>query len=94
MHSDMIGKIEKARRYAEQPERIQFSEFKAVFNGGNNSHTIELNAGQWNCDCAFFSNWGTCAHVMAMQRVLNPMLSEDARQADMAIEATGEAVIA
>jgi hypothetical protein len=94
MHSDLIGKIEKARRYAEQPERIQFSEFKAVFNGGNSSHSVELNDGHWSCDCSFFGNWGTCAHVMAMQRMLNPMLSEDARQADLAIEVNEEAVIA
>jgi hypothetical protein len=94
MHSDLIGKIEKARRYAAEPERIQLSEVKAVFNGGNSDHQVVLNDGHWNCDCSFFKNWGTCAHVMAMQRVLNPMLSEEARQAEMAVEVNGDAVIA
>lgn len=94
MHSDLIGKIEKARRYAEQPERIQLGEVKAVFNGGNSNHQIELKDGHWSCDCSFFNHWGTCAHVMAMQRVLNPMLSEEARQADLAIVGNSDTVIA
>jgi hypothetical protein len=94
MHSDLIGKIEKARRYATEPERIQLSEVKAVFNGGNSDHKVSLNDGHWACDCSFFHSWGTCAHVMAMQRVLNPMLSDEARQAEMAIEVNGDAVIA
>ena len=86
MHSDLYGKIEKARRYAEEPERVQFGEIQATFNGGNNEHHVSLNDGQWSCDCTFFNRWGTCAHVMAMQRMLNPMLPEAARQAELAIE--------
>lgn len=94
MHSDLIGKIEKARRYAQEPERIQLSEVKAVFNGGNSNHNIELANGHWHCDCSFFQNWGTCAHIMAMQRILNPMLSEEAKQAELAIEMSDSSVIA
>jgi hypothetical protein len=80
MHSDLIGKIEKARRYAEEPERVGLDELKARFHGGNNEHTITLSNGRWSCDCEFFHLRRTCAHVMAMQKILNPMLSEDARQ--------------
>ena len=42
MHSDLIGKIEKARRYAGEPERIAIGEMKASFRGGNNDHLITL----------------------------------------------------
>lgn len=80
MHSDLIGKIEKARRYAEEPERIKVDELAVTFNGGNSTHKIALNDGQWSCDCSFFQGWRTCAHVMALQRILNPMLSPEARQ--------------
>ena len=33
MDSGLIGKIEKARRYAEERDRIQFSSFEAKFKG-------------------------------------------------------------
>jgi hypothetical protein len=94
MHSDLIGKIEKARRYAEEPERIKFEHLSATFHGGNSEHTVALQEGHWHCDCSFFTNWGTCAHVMAMQKLLNPMLNEDARQAELALEVADTAVIA
>lgn len=92
MHSDLIGKIEKARRYAQEPERIALDEIKAHFRGGNSDHEVILKDGHWTCTCSFFHNWGTCAHVMAMQRILNPMLSEQARQAELAIELPSDSV--
>lgn len=82
MHSDLIGKIEKARRYAEDPSRVSLGELKATFRGGNSDHEIVLHDGHWECNCSFFRNWGTCAHIMAMQKILNPMLDEKARQAE------------
>jgi hypothetical protein len=86
MQSDLIGKIEKARRYAQEPERIKFTELKAHFHGGNSEHEIVLRDDHWHCTCSFFQSWGTCAHVMAMQRILEPMLSDEARQAELALE--------
>lgn len=80
MHSDLIGKIEKARRYAQEPERVALDELKARFHGGNNEHTITLSQGEWQCDCEFFRVRRTCAHVMAMQKMFNPMLSPEARE--------------
>jgi hypothetical protein len=80
MHSDLIGKIEKARRYAQEPERIAIGEMKASFRGGNNDHLITLSDGRWACDCSFFRMWQTCAHVMAFQRIFDPMLPEGARE--------------
>jgi hypothetical protein len=84
MHSDMIGKIEKARRYAQEPERIQITELKANFRGSNSDHLVTLQDGQWHCDTPFFRNWGTSSHIMAMQRVLDRMLAPEARQPAMA----------
>ena len=81
MHSDLIGKIEKARRYANEPERIAIGEMKASFRGGNNDHLITLSNGHWSCDCSFFRTWQTCAHVMAFQKIFDPMLPEEAREA-------------
>jgi hypothetical protein len=92
MHSDLIGKIEKARRYAAEPERIQVDDLAVTFNGGNSNHKISLKDGHWQCDCSFFHGWGTCAHVMALQRILNPMLTPEARQADLARAVNGSYV--
>ncbi|MFQ3664152.1 MAG: hypothetical protein SNJ69_17390 [Chloroflexaceae bacterium] len=85
MHSDLIGKIEKARRYAEEPERIKFNELKVTFHGGNSNHTISFHGGHWHCDCSFFQVWTTCAHVMALQRILQPMLTAEALHVDLPI---------
>src|SRR5207245_104965 len=70
MNSSMISKIAKAKRYAEEPERIQFTRFEATFRGENDVHTTNYDNGEWSCTCRFFHNWGDCSHTMAMQRVL------------------------
>lgn len=92
MHSDLIGKIEKARRYASEPERIAIGEMKASFRGGNNDHLITLSDGHWSCDCSFFRTWQTCAHVMAFQKIFDPMLPEEAREATSSAPATEQMV--
>lgn len=80
MHSDLIGKIEKARHYAEEPERIAIDEITVRFHGGNNDHIIRLANNRWSCDCEVFHLRGVCAHVMTLQKVLAPMLSAEARE--------------
>ncbi len=92
MHSDLIGKIEKARRYAQEPERISIGELKATFHGGNSDHTISLSNNHWNCDCSFFRMWSTCAHVMAFQKIFDPMLPPEAREASSPVTNTEEMV--
>lgn len=86
MHSDLIGKIEKARHYAQEPERVQIEELKATFHGGNSDHMVTIVDGHWRCECSFFRTWGTCQHVMAMQKMLEPMLSPEARQPELSID--------
>lgn len=74
MDYGMIGKIEKARRYAEERDRIQFESFRATFDGKNNPHTVEFHDGVWNCDCDFFIGRKVCSHTMALERILEDML--------------------
>jgi hypothetical protein len=91
MNSSMIGKIEKAHRYAKEPERVRLTSIEATFHGGHDDYSISLSDGRWRCSCHAFSSHalGTCAHVMAMQQLLSPMLSEDDRYAgdDLAVAA-------
>lgn len=76
MDYGMIGKIEKAKRYAEERERIQFATFHATFKGTNNPHKVEFADGNWMCDCGFFLSRGVCSHTMALERILEDMLPE------------------
>ena len=72
--SGMVNKILKAKEYAAEPHRIQFSSFRVHFDGLNDGHTVEYNDGGWNCDCRYFIGHGVCSHTMAMERVLGVML--------------------
>jgi hypothetical protein len=76
MDYGMIGKIEKAKRYAQERERIRFQAFQATFEGENNRHNVEFRAGAWKCDCDFFLRRGVCSHTMALERILEGMLPE------------------
>ena len=78
MQSSLIGKIEKAKRYAQEKERITFNEFVVHFRGDNSDHEIKYKDGQWHCTCNFFSSWGLCSHTMALQKILDGMLPEEA----------------
>ena len=81
MNSSMIGKIEKAHRYAKEPERVRIHSVEATFHGGHDDHRISLGSDGWHCSCHAVSSHvlGTCAPVMAMQQILSVMLSEEDR---------------
>ncbi len=78
MQSSLIGKIEKAKRYAQELDRITFSAFTVDFRGEHDSYTLSYKEGKWHCSCHFFSLRGVCSHTMAMQKVLTAMLPEEA----------------
>lgn len=96
MNSSMIGKIEKAHRYAQEPNRIRIRGLDASFHGGHDDYTISLNDGHWTCSCNTFSSHviGTCAHIMAIQQLLSPMLPDPLRFAvdEGPVSADGAAV--
>ena len=79
MHSSVIGKIEKANRYARELDRITIDQLSLTFRGDNDSHRVTLDADRWQCNCHAFQSWASCAHVLAMQKVPGPMLSEAAQ---------------
>ena len=85
MQSSLIGKIEKAKRYAEEPDRISFTELSVKFRGDNDSHTTEYRDNKWHCTCNFFSGWGLCCHTMALERVLGDMLPEEAKTSQLEV---------
>jgi hypothetical protein len=78
LNSSLIGKIEKAKRYAGERDRIKITALQVHFEGENSPHEVSLNDGHWRCTCDFFSGWSVCSHTMALERVLSGMLPKEA----------------
>lgn len=74
MDYGMIGKIEKAKRYAQEPSRIHFHSFNLTMDGENGAHIISYDNGEFQCDCGFFRTRGRCSHTMAIEMVLEGMI--------------------
>lgn len=83
MQSSLIGKIEKAKRYAQETDRVTFREFAVKFRGENSDYDVIFKDGKWRCTCSFFSKWGLCSHTMALEKILVNMLPPEARTAQM-----------
>jgi hypothetical protein len=80
MDSSMIGKIEKARRYAEEKDRVSINRFSATFQGDHNSYAVTFDSGTWHCECHFFATRAVCSHTMALQRMLEDMLARQQQE--------------
>ncbi|MBL7061545.1 MAG: hypothetical protein ISS54_02260 [Dehalococcoidia bacterium] len=78
MHSSLIGKVEKAKRYAQEPDRVTLSEFSADFRGEHSNYTVNYKDNRWHCTCQFFSQWKTCSHTMALQQLFVGVLPKEA----------------
>ena len=76
MDNGMMRKRSKAKLYAEERDRIKFNSFSVSFDGKNNPHTVEYKDGIWQCDCDFFIGRGRCSHTMALEIILEDMLTE------------------
>jgi hypothetical protein len=76
MYSSFISKIEKAKRYAEEPQRITIQQLDVRFRGDNSSHNVSLKGDEWSCECDHFHTSGLCAHVMTLQRLFDAHLSD------------------
>ncbi|MDJ0755989.1 MAG: hypothetical protein QNJ45_20850 [Ardenticatenaceae bacterium] len=75
----LIGKIEKAKIYASEPERFRFTALDVQLSGDNGTvHRVAFDNGKWTCDCNFFRTRGFCSHTMAIERVLGEMLPDPA----------------
>ncbi|MCC7360046.1 MAG: hypothetical protein IT317_11245 [Anaerolineales bacterium] len=78
MDHGMIGKIEKAKRYAQERERFHFDQFHLTFTGENNDHQVSFKDGIFKCDCEFFLLRERCSHTMALEQLLDRMLPQPA----------------
>jgi len=76
MDYGMIGKIEKAKRYAQERSRIHLNSMTVTFEGENNSHIVNFENGIWHCDCDFFHTRSRCSHTMALEMILEGLVPE------------------
>ena len=74
MDSSIIGKIDKAKRYAEEKDRVTITSLKSTFHGNHKTHEVAFDASSWHCRCHFFTSRGVCRHTVALQRILEDML--------------------
>ncbi|MAS36816.1 MAG: hypothetical protein CL610_22620 [Anaerolineaceae bacterium] len=74
MDYGMISQIEKARLYANEPERVTFQALNVTFKGDNDTYTVTLDSSGWHCTCPGFQTHYICPHIMTLERVLKPML--------------------
>ena len=81
MDSSIIGKVEKAKRYAQEKNRVDISGLTATFKGDHDTYRVDLSFGVWTCQCHFFSARGICSHTMAVQRILDEVLESKTNQA-------------
>lgn len=79
MYSSLISMVEKAKRYADEPERIVFRELEVDFRGNNDSHKVKLRGDEWSCECDHFKAHQLCAHVMTLQRLFAANIPEHLR---------------
>ena len=61
MNSSFIGKIDKARKYAEERDRVSINSFHATFEGNHNTYQVSFESGEWKCECLFFHTRGCAA---------------------------------
>lgn len=73
MDSGMIGKIQKAKRYAQERERFHIESLVISVDGTNNAHRVTLEDGKLHCTCDFFQTREFCSHTMALEEILKDM---------------------
>lgn len=84
MNSSLIGKIDKARRYAQEPDRARFQSLHVKFRGGHDVYDVRLEDRQWTCNCHTYESLGTCSHIMTMERLLASMIPENVESSEQA----------
>jgi hypothetical protein len=82
MNSSMIGKIEKAHRYAKEPERVRLHTSRRLSRGVmTTTRSVSRMASGVARVMRFRPRVGHLRHVMAVQELLSPMLSTEDRYA-------------
>ncbi len=77
---NIVSDVKKAKRYAQERDRIQILSFDCTFEGYNKTHFITYDEGNWTSTASFFAQRGVCSHTMALEKILKGFV-EPARMA-------------
>ena len=77
MDYSLIGKIQKAKEYAEDPTRVTFNSLTLEFQGDNNTYIISLGPDGWQSNDNGFQKYSISPHIMAMERMFGSMLKRE-----------------
>lgn len=77
MDTSRITQIQKAKEYAEQPERVTFNSLDIEFRGDNNTYRLSLGPEGWSCGCPGYNKYGICPHIMAVEKLFKPMIKRE-----------------
>lgn len=69
----MIGKVQKAKRYAQERERFHLQKLEIAVDGTNNQHHVSLKDGGLVCTCDFYQSREYCSHTMAIEEIMKGM---------------------
>ena len=78
MQSSLHGMIDKAHRYAEEPERVQVLRLEAIIRGNNSDHTVNLTDSRLTCDCDHYEHERLCTHMLTVERLLKAYIPANA----------------
>jgi hypothetical protein len=74
MDSGIIGKVGKAKRYSNETERVNITNLQADFQREHGTYQVSYNAGDWDCQCLFFTSRGVCSHTMALRPISSKVI--------------------
>jgi hypothetical protein len=77
MQSALHSMIQKAHRYAEEPQRVAIFRLETTVRGDNNDHVVRLEDGRLRCECDHYAFEGLCAHVLTVERLFKAHLPHD-----------------
>jgi nucleoside-triphosphatase THEP1 len=66
----LIGKIQKAKRYAGEPERFLIKGDEVTITTDHGEKHLKKVEDGWLCDCEFFTENKICSHLMAVEEFL------------------------
>ena len=77
MDASMINKIQKAKEYAQQPQRATFNSLTVEFRGDNSTYNVTMSNDGWSCSCSGFQKYAICPHIMSIEKLFKPLLKRE-----------------
>jgi hypothetical protein len=64
---------------AANPSRFLLCSLELELRSTHGNRLVIYQEGQWSCNCAFFEEWGRCAHTIATMLLLKDTLFQEQR---------------